>query len=159
MYTMQQTLYMPHIKNVPIKVNMSSKQYVLGFRNQHLISVPNVTTSIKGKDNIKRMKDWRQKDPVLVQHIIAYHTTKTPLSQLLSLDVFEADLFIDVQYDMDIKPIHMYTALKYPISEKTGLILVQGATVSNSSVTKYQCWIIDPMKPSTLFHGGLLEML
>ena len=78
---------------------------------------------------------------------------RTPVSQLMSIEVSEANMHIELENDLTF-PMHMYSALEYPLNDNVGLMLVQGVIED-----VYTCWLIRPLKPSTLFHGGLLEML
>lgn len=162
MYTLQQQLFVPGRTSQPLMVTVPRKteKYIIGFRSKDMIPVPNVSTKISYVDNgLGQQKvHWAHKDPLMRQNVMAYHTIKTPVSRLMSLDVRECEMYIDLD-NSDASPMHMYTALKYPLLENVGLILVQGAVVKPFAACTYNCWLVQPLSPSTLFHGGLLEML
>jgi len=156
------SLHVPSVNKRPCFVQLPKqpKKYIIGFRSKEVLPIPNVNTKLSYVDKCDNGTkiDWVTKDPIMRQNVVAYHTMRRPLSHLMSIDVSEAELFIYLDTE-ETMVMHMYSALKYPLTEEVGLILVQEAVIRPYCASTYNCWVIKPLSPSTLFHGGLLEML
>lgn len=147
---------------VRARVRGSIKEYVVGFRDPSVIDrlegigrIDGNRVAVRVDGDCKKIRDIKD----VWKHAVAYSNGRLPASVIegVSVVVGKAALKIGEGVDLaDGQAVHMYSAMRWPMKEGVGLVLLGGWHKQDEGGL-IEAVVIDPVNGSVMSGGGWLE--